>query len=137
MEATTNANLPVETSSPVDPPIVPEPVVDQPSLPTPVETPPAVARLPLQVVIAHLHDGTITKLPVETMSAALHLYRGRIAAARADRPFIAMSDLHWKVELTYKGGKVEVMTISNGEKVLARAAGVANLTRRQAAGASA
>jgi hypothetical protein len=89
--------------------------------------------LPLKVIIALVHSGQITEIPVKNMAEAISIYRAQIFTAKVDRPFIGLDDLHWLATLKFRGGMVKTIAIVNGEKVLGRAAGVASLDRKQKA----
>lgn len=93
----------------------------------------ATQQLPLSVVVADLHNGEVKILPQNTFREAHQIYNQIQAQARTVRPFIYLDNLSWMMTIRFKGGATRVVTISNGEKVLARSGAVQDWNRRQAA----
>jgi len=99
----------------------------------PPSTLPAPKPQIFKVLVFDLHSGVVTEMPCASWGVAYDTYKRVNSNARSDRPYTYFDDLKWIAVHSFQGGKVRVVSISNGEKVFGRASGIANRQQSQTA----
>jgi hypothetical protein len=89
------------------------------------------AKKALFVLTVNCATGVVTKTAVAAMRDAISAYKAVLAQARQNRAFVEFDTFNWASTIKARGGVIHMVTITNGEKVLGRAAG-ASLAQRRA-----
>jgi hypothetical protein len=92
---------------------------------------PQEAKKALFVLTVNCATGVVTKTAVAAMRDAISAYKAVLAQARQNRAFVEFDTFNWASTIKARGGVIHMVTITNGEKVLGRAAG-ASLAQRRA-----